>query len=105
MKRKRTTTDSPSIIETEDLLTPSDRQLYPYDVDDDDHCETPEAKTIQTYPYMIRSSAKVLWYKGCQHWVSPMSTTADHIEKLFEFCILTSNKPFCILVPNYVYMK
>lgn len=28
----------------------------------------------------------------------------DHIEKLLRFCV-DSKKPFCLLIPNYVYMK
>jgi len=119
-----------------------------YEVDDDDHCETPEAayENIQKVLELIanklnKTPADLIIYdpfycqgsmvKRMQHcgfhnvynkkedfYVKQRTQTVpdydvlvtnppysgSHMRKLIQF-VNASDKPYCLLVPNYVYMK
>lgn len=125
-----------------------DDKSYPYQISDDDHCETPleayqdicnileeYAKSINKTresliiydPYFCEGSMierlkdlgfysvynkKEDFYQQIQLQQIPTYDVLvtnppysnDHISQLLQFCI-SSNKPWFLLVPNYVYLK
>lgn len=131
-------------------IDPADeeRNIYPYDVVPDDHCESPvEAyqdisglltlcsqqisksnESLFIYdPYFCEGSMKERMlslgfpnvYNQKEDFYNKIITneipkydvlvtnppySLQHMEKLLDF-VFQSQKPFCLLVPNYVYMK
>ena len=121
---------------------------YPYEVNDDDHCETPACAYEHLVPILMKvaqilgktpSSLKVYdpyycegaviarlaglgfhsVYNKKEDFYQRIDTdtvpeydclvtnppySADHMEKLLQFCA-QSTQPFFLLLPNYVYMK
>lgn len=120
---------------------------YPFEVDDDDHCETPIeafadiAVLLEKYamelnktkesliiydPYFCEGSSSLRlkslgfpqvynkkedFYQRMQNGlpiydviVTNPPYSGDHIERLVNF-VFASNKPWFLLIPNFVYMK
>lgn len=132
-----------------DPSTDEQKNKYPYEVLEDDHCETPieayadlslwlqtlcadflhvSPSSLRIYdPYYCEGQVKERlhslgftnvhnvkedFYRAVAAGSTPdydvlvtnPPYSADHMPKLLDFCV-NSLKPFCLLLPNYVYMK
>ena len=121
---------------------------YPFEVTDDDHCETPQVAYRHLSPVLTRLAHQLgttcdalrvydpyfcaggvrdrlaqsgfpSVYNKCEDFYARVAAndvpdydvlvtnppySGDNVEKLLQFC-KQSNKPFALLMPNYVYMK
>ena len=146
--KKSIVPDTQSSTQTTNEEAHTDIMDYPYDVNDDDHCETPACAYEHLVPILMKvahvlgktpSSLKIYdpyycegaviarlaglgfqsVYNKKEDFYQKIDTgtvpeydclvtnppySADHMERLLEFCA-QSTLPFFLLLPNYVYMK